>query len=309
MDDNGIKIGLIGAGTGGPSSYHARSFSSIINGFDPEKVPEDWPVHKIRAHGARIESVWDENIDAAGELAGVFSIPRVEKKIEDVIKNVDGVIIVDDITMTHQKRAPFFLKEGLPVFIDKPLSNNVKEAYDLISIAKKNGALLMSTSALRYSKEALEAEDAIKNAGPVDCAVAICQGQYMGSENLIHYGIHPLELAYSILGAGAEFVQNIGEKGRNIVKISYRDGRTLMLLVFPEMAQIFQLNLYGKEDAVSIVVEDWDYFYWSMLDTFIRMINEKKPPVPLSETLEIIQILTLGMESLKKGGIKIPLTL
>jgi hypothetical protein len=39
------------------------------------------------------------------------------------------------------------------------------------------------------------------------------------------------------------------------------------------------------------------------------MINEKKPPVPLSETLEIIQILTLGMESLKKGGIKIPLTL
>jgi hypothetical protein len=130
----------------------------------------------------------------------------------------------------------------------------------------------------------------------------------MGSENLIHYGIHPLELAYSILGPGAEYVQNIGEKGRNIVKISYKDGRTLMLLVFLDMAQIFQLNLYGKNNAVSIVVEDWDYFYWNMFDTFIRMVKEKKLPIPLYETLEIIKVLTLGMDSLEKGGVKLPLS-
>jgi predicted dehydrogenase len=165
MENNLIKIGLIGVGTGGPSSYHARSFSSIINGFDAEKVPDGWPVHKIRARGAKIESVWDENSDAAEELASVFSIPIVEKKMEDVVKHVDAVIIVDDITMNHQKRAPFFLNEGVPLFIDKPLSNSVKEASDLINIAEKKGSLLMSASAMRYSREVLEAENAVKTLG------------------------------------------------------------------------------------------------------------------------------------------------
>ena len=53
-------------------------------------------------------------------LAKVFSIPRVEKRMEDIIKSVDGVILIDDITMTHQKKAPFFINEGVPTFIDKP---------------------------------------------------------------------------------------------------------------------------------------------------------------------------------------------
>jgi hypothetical protein len=29
MDGNQIRIGIVGVGKGGPSSYHARSFSSV----------------------------------------------------------------------------------------------------------------------------------------------------------------------------------------------------------------------------------------------------------------------------------------
>ena len=73
----GVRIGLVGVGTGGPSSYHARSFSSILNGFDPETTPTDWPVHSIPVDGARVVAVWDEDHAAAQELADVFSIDRV----------------------------------------------------------------------------------------------------------------------------------------------------------------------------------------------------------------------------------------
>jgi predicted dehydrogenase len=304
---NTIKIGLIGVGRGGPSSYHARSFSSIINGFDRKKVPPNWPTHSIFVENARIEAVWDEDQDAVRELAEVFEIPRVEKRMEDTANDVDGVIIVDDITMTHQKKAPFFIDNGVPTFIDKPLSNDLKEASALIELAEKRGTLLMSTSALRYAKEIENAQDRIKAAGPIHFVSTICQGQYVKEENLIHYGIHPLELAYSVLGSGVEYVQNFGEKEKNVVKIAYRDGKVLMLIVFPKITQIFELNIYGEQDAVSILVEDWDYFYWNMLQTFVQMVVKKKMPVPLSETLEIIKVLLLSMESLAGGGKRIVL--
>ena len=305
--DNPIRIGLVGVGRGGASSYHARSFSSIINGFEPEKVPDDWPVHTKRVEGAAIEAVWDNDSDAAEELARVFSISSVCDRMEDMADAVDAVMIVDDLTMTHQKKAVFFLEQGMPTFIDKPMTNSLQEASSIIDLAYKKGCIVMSSSALRYAREIDEASSALEQAGKVDCAVAICQGQYMESENLIHYGIHPLELAYAVLGSGAESVQNTGEGERNIVQITYRDGRVLMLLVFPDMAQVFQLQVYGENGYVSVTVQDWDYFYWNMLNTFVHSVKNNTQPIPLEETHEIIKVLILGVESLRSGGKRLAL--
>ncbi len=305
MAQDTVKIGLVGVGRGGPSSYHARSFSSIINGFEPTKVPKGWPVHLKRARGAQVAVVWDEDLDAARKLARVFSIPRVAKSMKELMAGVDGVIVVDDITMSHQEKAIPFLREGIPTFIDKPLSGDIREATKIIELADKKGALLMSTSALRYAKEVETAWPRIKKCGPLDLASAICQGKYMAAENIIHYGIHILELAYSVIGPGAVAVQNVGETGKNVVKIDFQDGRVLILSVFPEISQLFQLNLYGRKGAAAVQVEDWDYFYWKMLTTYIQMVRSGKLPVRLSETLEIIKVLISAKASLMRGGKRI----
>jgi predicted dehydrogenase len=229
--------------------------------------------------------------------------------MEDVSTDVDGVIVVDDITMTHQQRARFFLREGVPTFIDKPLASTYEEAAELVEIAESAGALVMSSSALRYARETREARGQIEAAGRLSLATAICQGQYMGDDAVIHYGIHPLELAYSVLGPGVATVQNVGEDGGHVVKLLYGDGRILLLLVFPEISQAFRLNLYGENGAVSIVVEDWDYFYAGMLEAFVGMIRDRSLPIPLAETLEIIRVLTAAKTSLAQGGATIRLQL
>jgi virulence factor len=298
------KVGIVGVGRGGGSSYHARSFSSIMNGFNPSTVPGDWPVHHRRIHGGVVASVWDENFEAAQELAKVFSIPRVEKRMEDMSGQVDGVIICDDITMTHQKKAPFFISEGIPTFIDKPLSGDYREAERIIELAEKKETPLMSTSALRYARETEEAKERINGMGRIDFAMTICQGAYLGADNIIHYGIHPLELAYSVLGPGAVAVQNVGEGEKSVVKIDYRDGKVLTLVVFPQIRQIFQLSMYGEEGAEAVRVEDWDYFYWKMLETYMVMLEEKRSPVDLKETLELIWVLTSAKKSMLNKGAK-----
>ncbi len=306
-DNKELKLGLIGVGRGGPSSYHARSFSSIINGFDKSEVPEEWweCLHAIKAKGARITSVWDPDEAAANHLAGVFHIDRVEKSLEDVAKHVDGVLIVDDISMQHQKRADFFLENKIPTFVDKPLAMSYEEAAGIIDKAKKYGTLFMTGSGLRYCRETPEHGAEIEAVGDIQYGSTVCQGAYMGEDNIIHYGIHALEFAYSAFGRGAVAVQNIGEGKKHVVKIDYSDGRILTLVVLPEIEQNFKLSLFGTKGETSYLCEDWDYFYWNMLQHYIEMLVTKKEPVALEESLEVIKILTMAKQSVLHNGKKI----
>jgi predicted dehydrogenase len=96
----------------------------------------------------------------------------VLNSMEEVIGKVDGVMISDDVTMAHQRRARPFLEAGIPTFIDKSLSPDPSEAAEIIALAQSRGTPLMSCSALRYAKELMEAQDRIAGLGGSSAAPA-----------------------------------------------------------------------------------------------------------------------------------------
>ena len=59
-----------------------------------------------------------------------------------------------------------------------------------------------------------------------------------------------LELAYAVLGRGAVSCLNIGQPGRNIVRVRFENGRDLMLMVAEKewMRAGYQINLYGQKE-------------------------------------------------------------
>ena len=287
-----IRLALIG----GAGSYHGRSFSHLINGpQEAQSVPQGWPQYSDRVADSRIVTVWDEDRSAADELAAVFDIERVADSLEEAAQDVDGVIITDDGTLRHQQRAPFFIERGIPTFIDKPLSDNMAEAQAIVSLAARCSTPLMSCSALRFAKETADLRAAPEQLGRIELATTVCAG------DLHYYGIHALELAYSILGPGIRAVHNVGEADRNIIKISYHDGRVLMLMVSTKISYLFQLNLYGSESWQEIVVTDGGAFYANMLRAVVRMCETRQAPIPAAETLEIIKVLVMAQASLETG--------
>lgn len=281
-----IKLALVG----GASSWHGRTFPALLNGAR-KAVPEDWPQYVQCVNEARIVSVWDDDKSAAKELAEIFGIDHVASTLEESARDCDGVIITDDGSMQHQKRARYFLEAGISTFIDKPLALSITEAEELAALAARQSTPLMSCSALRFACETQELRDNPDLLGNIEFATAVCKGE------LFYYGIHALELAYSVLGSGIASVQNVGESGRDVVKIRYRDGRTLMLLVSESISYLFQLNLYGSDGWRQVVVEDDTAFYSSMLRQIARMVQERSAPVPVGETLEIIRVLDAAKRS------------
>jgi predicted dehydrogenase len=288
-----VRLAIVG----GTAIYHALSFGGLINGVAEGKtLPEGWPQYPQCVDGARITVVWDEDRANAEKLAEIYGIEHVVDTLEEVIPLCDGVIVTDDVTRNHCRHAPIFLERGIPTFIDKPLGPDAATAQQMVELAEKHGAPLMSGSALRYAaeSEALRADPDLL--GEINLASAA------GPNDLFFYGIHPMELAHSILGGGIQSVQNIGEEDTDIVKIKYRDGRLLVLMVSRVAGFGFEVTLYGTKGRERIVVSDATAFYGNQMRLVVQMVREKKAPVPIDDALEVIRVLDAGQQSLAEGG-------
>ncbi len=280
---------------GGSAANHGYHFARIFNGCDASGwQAQGWGKADafIRIPDARVVKIWDEDKAAAQKLAKVCSIDKVVDRLEDLIEGVDGIVVPDDGSRRHHRFAEPLMKAcTLPIFVDKPLADNAADAERIVALARERRVPLMSASALRYARELEEARPALAALGDIVTAVSTSPNE------LVYYGIHGAELFYAVLGPGVEYVHNIGEEGREIVKVAYRDGRRALLLVNEGTRMGFRLTLYGTKGWKEITVTDAAYFYSNTLKHFLQMVQTKKPPFPSEHTLEIIRMLCSAKKS------------
>ena len=113
MSDNKPKIGVVGAGHLG--RHHIK--------------------HLSQHSGVEFVGVFDVIKVSLRIVCGDFSVEPLQS-LEQLISLCDGVHIVTP-TNTHFNIAKEFLNHKKDVFIEKPITNTVKEAESLIDLAKK----------------------------------------------------------------------------------------------------------------------------------------------------------------------------
>src|SRR5699024_2163913 len=157
---NEIKIAMIGMVEG---NGHPYSWSAIFNGYDASLMM-DCPYPAIPAYlnkqpndtfgieQAKVTHIWTENEDESRQIAKATFIPNVVTNPKDVIGKSDAVIMPTDKGFEHVERCRPFIEAGIPIFIDKPLVDNEKD-LSTFKRWEKNGASIMSSSSMRYSKE------------------------------------------------------------------------------------------------------------------------------------------------------------
>ena len=298
-----LRLGLISAASygymGAPrlqGSNHGTAFSTCCNGYDEAKRKQfegTFVAARKRVEGAQVVKIWDPLKTAAERLADVCGISTVCDSAEECSEGVDAVAIPDDGTGEHWKYALTPLRKGVPTFCDKPLAMTAKEAKEVAEVARRAGTPFMSASALRFVPDVLALAREAPSLGDIHLATAVC-----GNE-LVYYGIHALELAYAVLGRGAVSCLNVGQPGRNIIRVRFRNGRDLMLMVAepPWMRAGYQINLYGAKGWKSLT-PNLDELYWYLLENFLGLVRTKKETVPIEEEVEVIAVLEAGKRSL-----------
>ncbi|MCG3147445.1 MAG: hypothetical protein PCFJNLEI_00885 [Verrucomicrobiae bacterium] len=305
-DPANIRLAMLGmvAGNG-----HPYSWSAIINGRYDAAAIAGGGYPQINAYlqdqplglpGVRVTHVWCDQATDAERVARAAFIPHVVAAPDDVIGQVDAVVIATDWGHEHLERARPFIEAGVPVLIDKPLTDRADHLAQFVKWHRAGRAFL-STSCLRYAREFAAA----RAAGGEWRLLTMTT-----PKSWERYGIHALEGVYPFLRPGGwESVTNTGTATANIVHIRHADGADVVLAAIQELTGAFgQLSLYGTNETRHVAFRDTLFAFTAQLAAFVQYLRTGVSPVLFAETVELMKIIIAGSRSRTDGGRRVPVT-
>lgn len=312
-DPTNIRLAILGCT---PGNGHPYSWSAMFNGYDREAMTAECPfpgiptyLNKEPSEGLTIPGAQVTHIHCTGEggftgehVAKCALIPQVVSAPEDIIGQVDAVIVATDIGSEHVERARPFVEAGLPVFIDKPLADNLGDLRTFNQWVQAGGAI-MSSSSMRYTKEFMPYRASTRNLGELRFA------SITTAKSWETYGIHALEAIYPILGPGFLTAQNTGTIDRNVVHLTHTCGADIIVIANRDMTGGFGcLQLCGTAGSVQTASGDSFFAFKAQLAAFIDYLRSGQLPFPFAETIELMQLVIAGKISREQGGRIVPLS-
>ena len=294
------NFGIIGMS---PGNGHPYSWSAIFNGYNKEKmaecpfpvIPEYLGKQERDAFGiedVHVTHIWTQEKKISEDIAESSLIENVVENITDLIGKVDAVILARDDGENHLLMARPFIEEGIPILIDKPLTDNAEDLKEFIRYYEE-GKPIMSCSSMRYADSILKLKGKL---GGILTANAVTPKYWRT------YGIHLIEGIYAVMGGGIESVQNIGGDGEEIVHLHYADGRHAVLQSFKKISSGIHFTFYGENGSEIVTQTDAFSSFKNMLLDFVKMLKCGKPPFDWNETVEMAKIVIAGRLSLKEKG-------
>jgi hypothetical protein len=302
-----MRIAMLGMVDG---NGHPYSWSAIINGYDPDEMAKcpyptipDYlgkePPESFGIDGAKVTHVWTDDPSDAPKVAKASRIEHVVEKPEDVIGHVDAAIIATDRGEEHVDRCRAFVEAGVPVFVDKPMVDNVA---DLAVFRQWNaeGKPVLSSSCMAYAKEFLAYRPSSRELGGIRYATITTPKSWE------RYAIHALSAIYPILGPGFLTARNTGTTERNIVHYKHASGADVVVVAIDDMYGGFGcLQLCGTVGSAQVQFRDTFYAFKAQLTEFIRYVRTGVRPFPFSETEELMRMLIGGIQSRAHNGLEI----
>jgi predicted dehydrogenase len=300
-----IRLAMLGMTEG---NGHPYSWSMIINGrYDSDALAKcpypairnymaKQPADTLGIDGAEVTHVWTDDPADAQQVAKVAMIDNIAAKAEDVIGHVDAVLVATDKGEEHVARCRAFIDAGIPVFVDKPLCNN-RHDLAVFSDWADQGKPFISSSAMRFAKEFAPYHRATHELGRLRYV------NFTMAKSWETYGIHALEAVYPIVGPGFISVQNTGDADRNIVHLHHRDGVDINLVNIYDLAGgAGMMTLAGTHGGAQLKMADSYGAFKAQLMSFVDYLRTGTPPVPWSETKELMQLVIAGIQSRDQGG-------
>ena len=286
-----FRLGMIGLDTS-----HVIAFTKFIN--DPKKnygfrVVVGYPGGSpdMAASASRVEKY-------TKQLRDQFGV-EIARSIEELCEKVDGVLLESVDGRPHLKQVKPVIAAGKPVFIDKPMAGNLADVIEIFRLAKENNVPCWSSSSLRYCPEIAGMRNN-KNVGEVlGCdAFSPCPLE-KHHPDLYWYGVHGVEILYTIMGLGCEMVQRVQTKDSEFVVGVWKDGRIGTFRGLRSGKKDYGALVYGTK---GIVPSGRFTGYGGLLEQIVKFFKTGKVPVPAEETIEIFAFMSAADESKAKGG-------
>lgn len=288
----GKKVGIIGLDTS-----HAVAFTKTLNAEGSEaeylgyKVVAAYPKGSldIKSSADRIPGYTEEVKKLGVEIVG---------SVEELLKKVDVVFLETNDGRLHLKQALPVLKAGKKMFIDKPIAASLQDAIKIFQASEKYKTPVFSTSSLRY----IEGADDVLNGkiGKVIGAQTYSPASLEPTHpDLFWYGIHGVELLFTLMGTGCKSVTRVSTPNTDVVVGTWDDGRVGTFRGTRSGKKDYGATVFGEKATITLGKFDG---YNPLLKQIINFFETGKVPVRAKETLEICAFMEAADKSKKAGG-------
>ncbi len=297
MAEDSKRIGIIGLDTS-----HSVAFTKEF--VDPNTRAEMGGYKVVAAYpkgSSEIESSYNRIPKYTAEMKDLGV--KIVDSIDALLDMVDVVLLETNDGRLHLEQALPVLKAGKTMFIDKPMTASLSDAIIIFEKAKQFNVPIFSSSSLRYVENAqLVAKGEI---GKVEGAWTYGPCSLEPTHpDLFWYGIHGVELLYTVMGVGCRQVTRVQTEGTDIVEGVWEDGRVGSFRGTRTGIYEFGGMAFGEKGNMTISPYPG---YKPLLLEIVKFFQTGRVPVKPEETLEILAFMEAADVSKLNGGTPVKL--
>ncbi len=282
-----FKLAIVGLDTS-----HSISFTQLIQDKE-EKMVDQLQVVTCLRFPSPFQSEPDQ--DKRRETLENLGV-KVTRSFEEAVEGVDGIMIEINDPSRHLEYFAKAAELGAPIFLDKPLADNLENGIKIYNIAKEKKIKAWSSSSLRFSPEIIECASKVDQ--PILASVFGALGRAAAGSSLIWYGIHTFEMLMTLMGSGAKSVYAKEDDGGIVSIVEYEGGRRGIAECNSGMGN-YGGRAQNKEMAENFITAGSPYPY--LIKALENFFIDGTVPVPFEDTLEIQAIMDTAVKSLESG--------
>jgi hypothetical protein len=291
-----IRIGIIGTDTS-----HVTAFTRMLNDKTvPNHVPGARVVAAFKGGSPDVDDSRNRIDRFAAELKDKWGVVFVNS-IEELCEKVDAVLLesVDGRPHLNQVRPVFKAKKR--VFLDKPFTASYADAREIVRLSSESGVPFFSSSSLRFNEEVQAVRKSDKHGGITGAFTFGPEHLEPHHPDLFWYGIHAVEMLYTLLGPGCEKVTRIKTDSADTVVGTWKDGRVGTMRGLIEGQQDYGAVAFGRKALLATPVP-MKSDYRNLVVEIVKFFQTGVPPIPPDETLEIIAFMEAAELSKTRGA-------
>jgi predicted dehydrogenase len=290
--DIDLRIGIIGLDTS-----HSTAFTKIIQDTANPVMAGARVVCAFPFGSKRIETSAGRIAQYSKEMQTLGV--KLSNSIDELIASVDAVMLLTNDGALHLEQIIPVLNAKKRVFLDKPIGANLREVLKIYKAVELSGVPMFSSSALRYldGAQKVRYENAV---GQVIGAEAYSPQKTEPSHtDLFWYGIHGVEILFTMMGKGCVKVKRITSTHQDVIVGEWNDGRIGSYKGDLQARQFYGGTAYGTDGVLQVGPFAG---YQALTEKIIQFFRDGISPVDPLETLEIYTFMEAADASRKQNG-------
>lgn len=292
-----VRIGMIGLDTS-----HCLAFTKLLN--DPNATTDIAGFRMVAVYPKGSPDIESSTSRVPGYTEQMKKLGvKIVDDLDKLVGQVDAVLLETNDGRPHLEQIVPALKAGLPVFVDKPIAGSVTDAVAMFELGRHFKTPLFCSSSLRFSDgpQALRAGSIGKILG---CSTYSPCSLEKTHPDLFWYGIHGVEMLFTVMGTGCESVTRASSKDFELVTGTWNDGRIGTFRGIRSGKSGYGGTAFGEKGIVPVGKYDG---YKPLVVEIVKFFKTRKVPVTEEETLEIYAFMEASDESKRQGGAPVTL--